>query len=171
MALASTRAIWRYIGVVVSIAAAAAATAAVALATNGPIRVDVYLGEKRVGQVTGGEILWTLGGNECDIRVDGSSGVLEASDGIGPITNTMRPVSATRWDYYVLGRGVRRLGYAVRVSDRTWNVFSSPSRGVARKLGHVQITLNSGAGLVAEAGPAGAFGLLMLWPHELHCLQ
>ena len=190
MSLFSTRAIWRCIGVTASIAAAATVTATVALALDprgkpGSIRVDVYLGQKHVGVVAGGDVVWIPGRNKCEMIVDdgngGGSGKLFASESLGGANDEMRRVSAARWDYYH-SNGVttnsrpypvfKRSGYALRVNRSTWNVFTTSSPSVSRKIGYVHVAIRRGAlpFYIRESGPAGALILLMKW-WQLDCLQ
>ena len=136
--------------------------------------MDIYLGQKHVGVVTGPastDIGWHLGHDQCDMRVEGDREEIDAQEGIGTIYDVMRRVSPTRWTYHSLFPGSPRRGYAVRKNASTWIVFGSIDRGVGvRKIGYVRITSSPDAPWLFLAGPAGALSLLMWWPNGLDCL-
>ena len=135
--------------------------------------MDIYLGQKHVGVVTGPastDIGWHLGHDQCDMRVEGDNHEFDAQEGIGPVYDVC-DVSPTRWDYHHLFPGSTRRGYAIRKNASTWIVFGSTDRAVAtRKIGYVRITSRPRCPVAFLASPAGAFGLLMSWPNDLDCL-
>jgi len=148
------------------IVAAIAVTAGVAHAAVGGVttaRTYIYVGEKRVGYVDGGQGSgWREGKCSESIGIHPPNRLVEEIPYEGFAMNEefydyMQRVSATRWDHYKrYGSSWFQHGKARRVNATRWNV-----RILGRQIGYVR----------GPDGPAAALALLSDFPELPDCLR